>query len=199
MKRLFGLATLLGVAAGAAVYLKKVGALNVTDEEAEDGSHTYGVELKMPKAPETEAEPETSGEEAAAEEEKKLGFSFTVGAQLNEKIGQAKETFGQMKNAAVEAAKEIKESVTSAINSKINELKEDGAEAEEDLDDIVDEIKEAAEAVQEKAADAVEEASEYFEDRTPLEIIDEYLDKAEDKAEEVTDSLEDLFKEVDNG
>ena len=57
MKKLYGLAALIGAAAGAAYYLKKVGALTITDDETEDGGHRYGVELRLPKRKPAEEEP----------------------------------------------------------------------------------------------------------------------------------------------
>lgn len=242
MKKIYGLAALLGVAAGTAYYLRKVGALKITDEETEDGGHKYGVEVKLPTRQvslegedtaaeeETEGTEEAEGEETAEEEERKVGFTFTVGPEASAKWDEVKQTAAQVKDRAVEAASNLKQTLMGALNRKAEETGDDFDDLldEDDIDtyDIpgydepedepaAETVEEpaaeaaeepAAEAAEEPAAEAAEEPEEVkepeaepvsepelpedpFEEKSPLEMIDEYLGRTETEAQETAQEI----------
>lgn len=226
MKKIYGLAALLGVAAGTAYYLRKVGALKITDEETEDGGHKYGVEVKLPTRQvslegedtaaeeETEGTEEAEGEETAEEEERKVGFTFTVGPEASAKWDEVKQTAAQVKDRAVEAASNLKQTLMGALNRKAEETGDDFDDLlDEDGIDTYDipgydepEDEPAAESVEEPVAEAAEEPEEVkepeaepvsepelpedpFEEKSPLEMIDEYLGRTEPEAEETAKEI----------
>ena len=202
MKKRYGIAAVLGLFAGAAYYMKKVGALTLTDEEKEDGSKEYALEVKLPgSAPERTAEPEETAEAAADAEpaefedipeeqedrQKKIAFSFTLGPRTRERLAGIKEKAGEMSRTAYEAVRELKDSIMlAAANRK-------GASPEEEEEPEDETYEEAGTAAPEYAEDG---DIDLFGDRSPLERIDDYLEKAGETAEEARSDIDRIFEDL---